>query len=189
MSDHAHGHDHHDEAPKLFGLVAEFDTPDDLLHAAEHAYKAGYRSMDCYTPFPVHGLSEAIGFNKTYVAPLVFCCGITGAFTGFMLQVIAMVMHYPYDIGGKPAFSWPSFMPVTFEMTILFGSFGAFFGMWAMNGLPRLNHPIFGAKRFERASIDGFFLCIEADDAQFDKNSTRDFLQNQKPVEVSEVTY
>ncbi len=188
MSDHGHGH-HGESAPKLFGMIAEFNTPDDLLHAAEHAYKAGYRSMDAYTPFPVHGLSEAIGFRKTMVSPLVFVCGLLGACTGFGLQYLAMVLHYPYDIGGKPFFSWPSFMPVTFEMTILFGSFGAFFGMFAMNGLPRLHHPIFNAKRFERASSDGFFLCIEADDAQFDKEGTRAFLEQQKPVEVSEVNH
>ena len=188
MSDHGHGH-HDDDTPKLFGLIAEFDTPDDLLHAAEHAYKSGYRSMDAYTPFPVHGLAEAIGFRKTAVAPIVLFSGLAGAFSGFMLQVISMVYHYPYDIGGKPALSWPSFMPITFELTILFGAFGAFFGMFALNGLPRHHHPIFNAKRFERASSDGFFLCIEADDAQFDKDGTKTFLEQHKPVEVSEVNY
>lgn len=187
MSDHGHGH--HDAQPKVYGLIAEFNSPDELLHAAEHAYKAGYRNMDAYSPFPIHGLSEAIGFKKTFVAPLVLICGLLGALTGFGMQVIAMVYHYPYDIGGKPFMSWPSFMPITFEMTILFGSFGAFFGMFAMNGLPRPHHPIFNAKRFERASSDGFFLCIEAEDGQFDAQATRGFLEQQQPVEVSEVSY
>ena len=180
-------HGHNDDAPRLYGLIAEFDTPDELLHAAEHAYQAGYRDMDGYSPFPIHGLSEAIGFKKTAVAPITLCAGITGAATGFGMQVLAMVYHYPYDIGGKPMLSWPSFMPITFELTVLFGAFGAFLSMFALNGLPLLHHPIFNAKRFERASSDGFFLCIEAGDGQFDDDKTRAFLEEQKPVEVSEV--
>ncbi|MBI1320090.1 MAG: DUF3341 domain-containing protein [Candidatus Hydrogenedens sp.] len=183
MSDHGH----HDDTPKTYGLIAEFDTPDELLHAAESAYKAGYRTMDAYSPFPIHGLSEAIGFKKTAVSLITLLAGLTGAATGFGMQYIAMVLHYPYDIGGKPFLSWPSFMPITFELTILFGAFGAFLSMFALNGLPRPNHPIFNAKRFERASSDGFFLCIEAEDGQFDMDKTRAFLEAQKPVEVSEV--
>jgi len=180
-------HGHHDDTPKLYGLIAEFDTPDDLLHAATNAYKAGYRAMDAYSPFPIHGLSEAIGFKKTVVPLLTLLGGLTGAASGFGLQVLAMVYHYPYDIGGKPDLSWPSFMPITFELTILFGAFGAFLSMFALNGLPLLHHPIFNAKRFERASSDGFFLCIEAADGQFDGAKTCTFLEAQKPVEVSEV--
>jgi hypothetical protein len=189
MADHGHDHGHHDDSPRLYGLVAEFNTPDDLLHATEHAYKAGYREMDAYSPFPIHGLAEAMGVTKSAVAPIVFCMGLCGAATAFLLQTIAMVFHYPYDIGGKPFFSWPSWMPVTFELTVLFGAFGAFFGMFLLNGLPRHHHPIFNAKNFERATSDGFFLCIEADDKQFDNAATRSFLEEQHPVQVSEVNY
>lgn len=180
------GHDTHDD-PKLYGLVAEFDTEHQILEAAENAYKTGYRAMDAYSPFPVHGLSEAIGFRKCAVAPLTLVGGLTGAAAGFGMQYFASVVHYPLDIGGKPLLSWPSFMPITFELTILFGAFAAFFGMLILNGLPQPYHPIFNAKRFERASSDGFFLCIEADDPQFDMEKTRSFLENLNPVEVSEV--
>lgn len=181
------GHDKHDKE-KLYGLVAEFDNEHQILEAAQKAYKNGFRNMDAYSPFPVHGLSEAIGFKKCAVAPLTLIGGLTGAVTAFSMQYFASVIHYPWDIGGKPDFSWPSFMPITFELTILFGAFAAFFGMLILNGLPQPYHPIFNAKRFERASSDGFFLCIEADDPQFSPHKTREFLESLKPVEVSEVT-
>ena len=182
MSDHGH----HTE-PETHGMIAEFDDPDTLLHAAEAAFKAGYREMDAYTPFPVHGLSEAIGFKKTYVSLITLIGGLTGAATAFAMQYIASVLHYPYDIGGKPFNSWPSFMPIGFELTILFGAFSALGSMLILNGLPRPHHPIFNAKRFARASSDGFFLCIEKADAQYDAGDTRAFLESLNPVEVSEV--
>lgn len=183
MSDHGH----HDDAPKLFGVIAEFNEADDVLHAAEKAYKAGYRNMDAYSPYPVHGLAEAIGFRKTAVSPITLVGGLCGTTTAFLLQYIGTVVHYPYDIGGKPFFSWPSYFPILFELTILFGAFSALGSMLFLNGLPQPNHPIFNAKRFERASSDGFFLCIEADDAQFDQEKTKTFLAGLHPVEVSEV--
>jgi len=180
------GHDTHSETA-LYGLIAEFNDEHQVLHAAEKAYKAGFRKMDAYSPFPVHGLSEAIGFKKSAVAPLTLIGGLTGAATAFSVQYFASVIHLPWDIGGKPDFSWPSYMPITFELTILFGSFSAFLGMLILNGLPQPYHPIFNAKRFERASSDGFFLCIEADDPQFHLEKTRVFLEGLSPVEVSEV--
>lgn len=182
MSDH-----HHSDEPTVFGIIAEFDDEGDLLKAAENAYKAGYRDMDAYSPFPIHGLSEAIGFKKTAVAPITLIGGLTGAAAGFGMQYFSMVMHYPYEIGGKPLNSWPSFLVITFELTILFAGFAAFFSMWLLNGLPRPHHPVFNAKRFERASSDGFFLCIEATDGQYDTDKVRAFLEDQSPVEVSEV--
>jgi len=180
-------HGHHDDTPQVYGMVAEFDDSEPLLDAATKAYKAGYRKMDAYTPIPVHGLAEAIGFKKNAVAPITLLGGFAGAATGFGLQYWAMTIYYPYSIGGKPFNSWPSWMPVTFELTVLFGAFAAFFSMWMLNGLPRPHHPIFNAKRFERASSDGFFLCIESEDAQYHHEKTRAFLEQFSPVEVSEV--
>lgn len=179
--------EHQSDEPQVFGLIAEFDDPDQLLKAAHEAYSAGYRTMDAYTPFPVHGLAEAIGFKKTYVSFFTLVGGLTGTATALAMQTFASVYHYPYDIGGKPYFSWPSFMPIVFELTILFGAFSALGSMLLLNGLPRPNHPIFNAKRFERATNDGFFLCIETTDVQYDTENTKAFLQGLNPVEVSEV--
>lgn len=175
------------EGERTYGLVAEFDDPDVLLGAVKKAYEAGYRTMDAYSPFPIHGLAEAMGVNKTLVPLCTLMGGITGAFAGFFMQWFASAVHYPYAIGGKPFNSWPAFIPITFECAILFGAFAALGSMLFFNGLPRLHHPIFGAKRFARASSDGFFLCIEASDAQFDDEKTRTFLQDLEPVEVSTV--
>ncbi|MBI2423854.1 MAG: DUF3341 domain-containing protein [Candidatus Hydrogenedentes bacterium] len=179
--------EHHTDEAQVFGLIAEFDEADQLLSAASKAYAAGYRTMDAYSPFPIHGLSEAIGFNKTYVSLFTLIGGLSGTATAIFMQWFASSIHYPYHIGGKPFFSWPSFMPITFELTILFGAFSALGSMLLLNGLPRHHHPVFNAKRFERASNDGFFLCIEQTDVQYDKEKTTAFLQGLNPVEVSEV--
>jgi len=181
------GNAHTVSEKKVFGLIAEFDEPDALLAATEKAHEAGYRNIDAYAPFPIHGLAEAMGVRKTSVPFFTLMGGLTGAATGFGMQYFAMVMHYPYSIGGKPLNSWPSFIPITFELAILFGAFAALGSMLALNGLPRLHHPIFGAKRFERASSDGFFLCIEATDDKYDPERTRGFMSELGPVEVSEV--
>lgn len=181
----AHGHE--ENTPEVYGLIAEFDDPDSLLHATTKAHEAGYRTMDAFSPYPIHGLAEAMGVRKTAVSFFTLCGGLTGTFTGFSMQYIASVLHYPYSIGGKPNLSWPSFMPITFELTILFAGFSALGSMLLLNGLPRPHHPIFNAKRFERASSDGFFLCIERADAQYDAVQTKTFLQGLGPVEVSEV--
>lgn len=182
MSDH-----HHSDEPSVYGMIAEFDDEDLLIAAVDKAYAAGYRDMDAYTPFPIHGLSEKLGFKKTMVAPVTLLGGLAGATFGFGMQYFAMAVHYQYEIGGKPLNSWPSYLVITFELMILFAGFSAFFGMWLMNGLPRPHHPIFNAKRFERASSDGFFLCIEVTDGQYDTDKVQTFLQDLGPVEVSEV--
>jgi hypothetical protein len=181
----AHGHE--DDTPKVYGLIAEFDEADTLLKATTKAHEAGYRTMDAYSPFPIHGLAEAMGVRKTYVSLVTLIGGLTGTATGFGMQWFASVKHYPYSIGGKPLNSWPAFMPITFELTILFAAFSALGSMLLFNGLPRPHHPIFNAKRFERASSDGFFLCIEETDAQYDTDQTKAFLEGLGPVEVSEV--
>ncbi len=170
-----------------YGLIAEFRDPEPLLDAAKQAYRAGFRHMDAYTPYPVEGLAQAVGFRKNGVAPLVFIGGVLGAIGGFAMQHIASVIHYPYDVGGKPFFSWPAFIPVTFELMVLVAAFACFGGMLALNGLPRPHHPVFNAKRFERASNDRFFLCIEAADPHYDPERVRAFLEGLGAVEVSEV--
>lgn len=183
-------HDAHDNEPKVYGLVAEYEDPDDFLRAAKIAYAEGYRDLDAYSPFPIHGLSEAIGFHKTKLSWFTLVAGLTGAASAFALQYIGNAWHYAYDIGGKPFFSWPAYIPITFEGTILFAAFTTGFAMILLNGLPMPYHPIFNAKNFERATSDRFFLCIEATDRKYDAHGTRAFLErlNPKALEVSEVT-
>lgn len=184
MSDH-----HEPTEPEIFGISAEFDDPDAVLEAAKAAYGAGYRQMDAYSPFPIHGLSEAIGYSKSKVPLCTLIGGLTGAAAGFGLQWFASVVHYPYSIGGRPDFSWPAWIPITFEMMVLFAAFTAGLSMLAFNGLPRPYHSIFNAKNFERATSDRFFLCIESNDGKYDPDGTRQFLEglDPKPLEVSEV--
>lgn len=171
----------------LYGLVAEFNDPHDLVRAADAARKAGYRKMDAYTPFPVHGLADVMGFDDARLPWAIFFAGIAGAGTGLALQFYTSVIDYPWNVGGKPFFSWPQFIPIIFELTILFASLTCVVGMLGLNGLPRLHHPIFNAPRFERASQDLFFLCIEAGDGMFDREGTEEFLRGLGPQRVSEV--
>ena len=175
------------EQYRLYGLMAEFENSDELLSAAEGAHSAGYRQMDAYSPMPIHGLAEALGFGKPKLPLLVLLGGIIGAACGYGLQYYTSVIDYPINIGGRPLHSWPAFIPVTFELTILFAAFAAVFGMLALNGLPMPYHPVFNLESFKRATRDRFFLCIEAKDEQFDLEGTRAFLEDQKPIEVSEV--
>jgi hypothetical protein len=173
--------------PKIYGLLAEFDNPEDLIAAAKRAHAEGYRDMDAYTPFPVHGLSDAVGFRKTKLPVIVLIGGITGAVSGFAMQYIANVWHYPINIGGRPLNSWPAFIIPTFEMTILFSAFSAVLGMLALNGLPQPYHPLFNVPAFELASRSHFFLCIEHTDAKFDLDATRRFLETVNPNSISVV--
>jgi len=160
----------------LHGLMAEFDSPEHLVDAARRTFAAGYRRMDAYSPFPVDGLAEAIGFHRTSVPLIVLIGGILGCVGGFFLQYWAAVIDYPINIGGRPLNSWPSFIPVTFELTILLAALFAFFGVLALNGLPMPYHPVFNVERFELATRNRFFLCIEAADPRFDLEATRRFL-------------
>ncbi len=171
----------------LFGMAAEFDSVQDILWAAKEARAAGFTRMDAYTPFPIHGLDDAIGFRDSRVKWIIFFSGLFGGCFGLWLQWWVSTQAYPVNVGGKPFFSWPAFVPVTFECTILLASFGAFFGMLALNGLPKPYHPIFNAKNFELASQNRFFLCIEGDDPKFDVSETRSFLESLEPLTISEV--
>lgn len=176
------------QAP-LYGLMAEYDDPDELLEATQRAYAAGYRQMDAYSPFPVEGLAEALGFTRSKLPLLVLGGGVIGAIGGYMLQYYTSVISYPLNIGGRPLHSWPAFIPVTFETTILVAAATAVLGMLALNGLPRPHHPVFNVERFERASSDQFFLCIEAQDSQFEHEHTKQFLLSTSPREVVDVPY
>lgn len=171
----------------LYGLIAEFDDPEDIVVAAHKAREAGYKRMDAYTPFPIHGLDTAIGFHDPKVPWMIFLGGVAGAVAGFGLQSWVTTYAYPLNVGGRPLAPWPYFIPITFECTVLFAAFAAVFGMLALNGLPRPNQPIFNAPRFDYATQDRFFLCIEASDPQFDVARTGDFLRSLNPQAVEEV--
>jgi hypothetical protein len=172
---------------RVYGLMAEFDDPDILLIAARSAHEAGYRHMDAYSPMPVEGLAEAIGFRRTLVERLVLVAGILGATGGFTLCWWMSVIAYPHIVAGRPLNSWPAYIPITFEGMVLVACLTAVIGMLALNGMPQPYHPVFNVKEFERASRDKFFLCIESTDPKFDLSTTREFLESLKAKEVMEV--
>ncbi|HUJ11728.1 MAG TPA: DUF3341 domain-containing protein [Verrucomicrobiae bacterium] len=175
--------------PPIYGLVAEFQGPDDLLTATKEAHTAGYRHMEAYSPFPIEGLAEALNFRKTRVPLVTLIGGIIGGCGGFFMEWFSATIHYPINVGGRPYNSWPSFIPITFEMTILCAAIAAVLGMLALNGLPMPYHPLFNVERFSRVSRDRFFLCIEARDPQFDRAGTREFLEKFNATGVYEVDH
>ena len=170
-----------------YGMIGRYASPDDLVQAVRLVRSKGYTRLDAYTPFPVHGLSDALGAEDARLPWLVFLCGLAGAVLGYALQYFVSVIDYPLNLGGRPFHSWPSFIPVTFETTVLLAAFGSVFGMFALNGLPRPHHPVFGALGFERASTDAFFLCIEASDPLYGPETAQDVLKLSGAVEVTEV--
>jgi hypothetical protein len=175
------------EPPRLYGILAEFDTASQLLRATRRAYAAGFRAMDAYAPFPIEGLSDALGFRPKTVPLIGLFGGMLGAATGYGMQFFIHTISLPVDIGGRPLNSWPSFIPVTFEMGVLFSALSLFFGLLLLNGHPEPYHPVFNVEAFVRASRDRFFLCIEARDPRFDAESTRQFLVDLDAREVSDV--
>ena len=170
-----------------YGLMAEFDNVNDVITAARRVYGAGYRKIDAYSPFPLEELSEAIGFHKNGVALVCLIGGLLGGTGAFTLQWWINTISYPVNIGGRPFNSWPSFIIVTFEMTILFSGLSAVFGMLALNGLPMPYHPVFNVPRFEFASKDRFFIVIFSSDKNYDQTRTRQFLEGLGPISVAEV--
>ena len=170
------------------GLVARFDSPEALLAATQAAYLAGYRKMDAYSPVPVDGLAQALGSRRTIMPLIVLLGGIAGGTAGYFMQWYSMVVDYPYNVGGRPFHSWPMFIPVTFELTVLSAAICGVVGMLYLNGLPRFHHPIFAAPGIERATVDQFFLCIEAADPKWDQDGTRHYLEAElHAAEVKEV--
>jgi hypothetical protein len=176
-----------EERGRAWGLLAEFETPEELLHAARNARAEGYRRMDAYTPFPIHGLSDAMGFRPTKLPLIVLAGAVIGCVAALGTMWFSATIHYPLNVAGKPYASWPMFIPITFELTVLFAALFAVFGMLGMNGLPMPYHPVFNAPRFAFASRDRFFLCIESRDALFDLGNTRAFLHRLGAREVVEV--
>ena len=178
---------HEPRTELIHGLMAEFDNPTALVDATTRARLAGYRAMDAYSPIPIEELNDALGLKRTRLPRLVLLGGILGGLGGFSLEYWASTIAYPMNIGGRPFNSWPHFVPVMFETTVLGAALTCFVGMWALNKLPQPYHPVFNVPAFDRASSDRFFLCIEATDARFDQNDTRAFLESLRPVGVSEV--
>lgn len=172
---------------RLYGLLAEFDTPDEILAAAHRTRAAGYTCVEGYSPQPVHELSEALGQRGSRVPLIVLVGGLVGCIGGFALQYWASVIAYPLNIGGRPLNSWPAFVPIMFELTILVGAFSTVLGMLGLNGLPMPYHPLFNVPAFEGASRNKFFLCIEARDPRFSRDDTLQFLQELQPRHVYEV--
>ena len=173
--------------PTIFGLLAEFTTAEALIEATHKAHEAGYRRMDAYTPYPIEEVGHALGARGTRLPYIVLAGGVLGAIAGYMLQYYASVMDYPLNVGGRPFHSWPSFIPATFETTVLLAAFAAVLGMLGLNGLPQPYHPVFGVPGFEAASRDRFFLQIEARDSKFDLEETKEFLESFQPERVSEI--
>jgi hypothetical protein len=171
------------------GLLAEFTEPEALMAAAEAVRRAGYSDIDAFSPFPIPGLARIIGVVRDPLPVFVFVLGAAGALIGFGMQYLSAVAYYPINVGGRPYNSWPAFVPVTFEMAVLFAALTAVIGMLALNGLPRLRHPVFTAPAFLRASQDRYFLWIAASDPLFDATRTRDFLVAQQPETVIEVEH
>jgi hypothetical protein len=177
--------------PEIYGVMAEFRTPEALIAATHKVKEAGYSKLDAYTPFPIEELIEEIAPGDTGVPRLVLLAGIVGALTGFILQYVGNIIDYPMNIGGRPLdiTNWPSMIPITFELGILLAAFTAAISMVVLNGLPQPYHPVFNAPRFEHASQDSFFLCIESADPLFDRAQTSAFLRTLGPSQVSEVAH
>jgi hypothetical protein len=173
----------------IYGLMAEFETPTALVNAARAAREKGYRKLDAYSPFPIEELSDALHLHKNRLPLIVLIGGICGGITGYLLQYYVTVWDFPINIGGRPLHSWPAYIIITFELTILFAALSAVLGLLGLCGLPMPYHPAFNVPRFALASRNRFFLCIEAADPLFDHDRTSDFLQTLEPREVSEVAH
>jgi len=171
----------------IYGLMAEFDSAQELVAAAHKTHEAGYRKIDAYSPFPIEGLAEAIGFHKNNVALIVLIGGLIGGISAYALQYWVAAITYPVNIGGRPFHSWPSFIIVTFELTILFAGLSAAIGMIALNGLPMPYHPVFNVPEFAKASENKFFLIVFSSDPNYDAIRTRSFLAGLAPRMVAEV--
>lgn len=175
------------DAPAIYGMMAEFESPEDLVAAAKKTEQAGYTVYDAYTPFPVEELEDAVPRTGPYVGLLVLVGGLSGVLLGFLMEVYLAGDYYPVNIGGRPLLSWPAFIPVAYECGILLASISAVFGMLGLNGFPMPYHPVFNVERFELASQDRFFLAIESADPKYDQAATTAFLKELGAASVTEV--
>jgi hypothetical protein len=182
-SSHHHAHLH----TPLYGIMAEFEGPNELVHAARQVYEAGYRRINGYSPYPIEELSEAIGFTHTSLPVIVFIGGLVGGIGGFLMQYWIEVINYPINVGGKPYNSWPAFIPITFECTVLVAAFSAVLGMLVLNKLPQPYHPVFNAPNFAMATRDRFFLVVEANDPRYNHDEVTRLLKSLNPQEVVDV--
>ena len=178
---------HGNEGPAVYGVMAEFDTADKLVEATQKATDAGYTLMDGYSPYPVGGVADAMKYEKSEMAPLMFIGGLLGATAGFIMQYWTNGVGYPINVGGRPFMSWPSFIPITFELMVLTTALSGVFGLFISCGLPQPYHPVFHVPQFVRASCDRFFLCIEARDPKFEMNAVKDFMNGLQALSVAEV--
>ena len=181
------GGTHRRHAPPLYGVIAEFENPSDLVAAARRVYSLGYRRINGYSPYPIEELSEAIGFTHTSLPLIVFIGGLIGGIGGFLMQYYIEVIDYPINVGGKPYNSWPAFIPITFEMTVLVAAFSAVLGMLVLNKLPQPYHPVFNVPNFALATRDRFFLAVEANDAKFNHAEVVELLKSLDAIEVNDV--
>ena len=175
--------------PPIYGVMAEFDNPTSLVNAAREARARGYRKLDAYSPFPIEALTEALHLPKSKLPLIVLIGGILGGLTGYLMQYYVTVIYFPINIAGRPLHSWPMYIVITFELTVLFAALSAVFGLLALCGLPMPYHPTFNVPRFALASRNRFFLCIEARDPLFDRKATEEFLESLDAQEVSEVAH
>ena len=180
---HPHGRHH----PPLYGIMAEFEGPNELVHAARRTFEAGYRRINGYSPYPIEELSEAVGFTHTSLPLIVFIGGLLGAVGGFFMQYWIEVINYPINVGGKPYNSWPAFIPITFECTVLAAAFSAVLGMLLLNKLPQPYHPVFNAPNFALATRDRFFLVVEANDPKYDHDTVVEHLKSLNALEINDV--
>ena len=180
-------HSHHRHAHPLYGVMAEFEGPNELIDAARQTYEAGYRRINGYSPYPIEELSEAIGFTHSRLPLIVFIGGLLGGIGGFLMQYWIEVIDYPINVGGKPYNSWPAFIPITFECTVLVAAFSAVLGMLVLNKLPQPYHPVFNAPNFALATRDRFFLVVEASDPRYDHDKVTELLKSFNAQEVSDV--
>ncbi len=175
------------DTKKLYGILAEFKNPKALVDVSKKVVEAGYDKFDTYSPFPIHGIDKAMSLPKSKLGYIVIGHSILG-FTGAIAMMYFMsVIDYPINISGKPFFNAPAWVPITFELTVLLSAFGAVFGMFFLNGLPRLNNPLFEVERFKKATDDGFFLCIEANDSKFQEDLVRQLLNDAGATYIEEV--
>ena len=170
-----------------YGMLAEFATADELLAAARHTRAAGYRQIDAYAPFPVEGLVEVLGPHRDRIPLLTLIGGLLGGVGGYFMQWYSAVISFPINVGGRPLHSWPSFIPVTFELAVLGAALFAVFGMLALNGLPQLYHPLFNTEAFELASRNRFYLCVRCSDKKYDAVKVQQHLESLDPLLVQEV--